>query len=70
MSSPEVMSRMPLRRSHQTMFAPSSGRGRPKLGTIVLGFHRYPVPIQMIPSAASRATPIENQCMRASSSGL
>jgi len=55
-SNPETMSRTPLRRSHQAMFAPSSGSGRPKLCVAALGLKRYITPTAMMASATSSAT--------------
>ena len=62
-TSPETMSRLPLRRSHHATLAPSSGSGRPKLRVAVLGISRYIKPIAMMATAAAIATPIENQCI-------
>lgn len=65
-TNPETMSRTPFRRSHQAMFVPSSGSGRPKPCVATLGLERYMTPIAMIPTATSSATPIENRCIRTS----
>jgi hypothetical protein len=64
----DTMSRTPLRRSHQEMFAASSG-GMPKMRAAGRGLASHWIPIAIIASARSAAIPSASQCITLSLSG-